>query len=200
MSRWVEFFYDYGSPYSYLADTRLPGLRKRTGCEIAYRPMLLGAVFKATGNRSPALEPVEAKRRYGATELRRWVAHLGVPFQPNPHFPIHTLGLMRAAHAAQKLGVFEAFHAAVYPAFWGRGENLGDPAVVARVLTEAGLDAEALLTAAGEDAAKRALRATTDEAVERGIFGAPTFFVGTEMFFGNDRLDFVERALRGQSS
>ncbi len=191
----LEFFYDYGSPYSYLADTQLAALRGRTGCETVYRPMLLGAVFKATGNRSPAFEPVEPKRRYGATELQRWVARLGVPFQFNPHFPIDTLRLMRAAHAAQMLGAFAAFHAAVYPAFWAQGENLGDPEVVSRVLTRSGLDAGALLAAAGDDSAKRALRATTDEAVERGAFGAPTFFVGDEMFFGNDRLDFVERAL-----
>ncbi|MHC4607799.1 MAG: DsbA family protein [Planctomycetota bacterium] len=196
----LHFFYDYGSPYSYLANTRLPALRERTGCEIVHRPMLLGAVFKATGNRSPAVEPVEAKRRYGGIEMRRWVEHLGVAFQMNPHFPINTLLLMRAAHAAQAQGVFDAFHAAVYPAFWARGENLGDPERVARVLKEAGLDAAALLAAASQDAAKSSLRATTDEAISRGAFGAPTFFVGDEMFFGNDRLDFVERALAASVS
>jgi len=191
----LEFFFDYGSPYSYLADTRLPALAARTGCEVVYRPMLLGGVYKATGNRSPALEPVDAKRRYGGLELQRWVAYLGVPFTMNPHFPIDTLALMRAAHAALRLGVFPAFHAAVYPAFWARGEDLGDLAVVARVLGDAGVDAAAVLAAAGEAAAKADLRATTDEAVARGVFGAPTFFVGDAMFFGNDRLDFVERAL-----
>lgn len=192
----LEFFYDYGSPYSYLADSRLPALRERVGCEITYRPMLLGGVFKATGNRSPALEPVEAKQRYGGVEMQRWVAHLGVAFRFNPHFPINTLGLMRAAHAALGLGVFDRFHDAIYPAFWAGGENLGDPEVTARVLEKAGLDAPAVLAAAQGEAPKTALRATTDEAVERGAFGAPTFFVGDEMFFGNDRLDFVERALR----
>jgi 2-hydroxychromene-2-carboxylate isomerase len=191
----LEFFYDYGSPYSYLADTQLAALRERTGCEIVYRPMLLGAVFKATGNRSPAMEPIEAKRRYGAVELARWVAHLRVPFQMNPHFPINTLPLMRAAHAARELGVFRPFHAALYPAFWARGEDLGAPAVAQRVLADAGLDAGAILAAAGADGPKQALRATTDEAIARGVFGAPTFFVGDEMFFGNDRLPFVERAL-----
>jgi len=196
----LDFFYDYGSPYSYLANSRLPALRERTRCEIAYRPMLLGGVFKATGNQSPALEPVEAKRRYGGAEMQRWVAYLGVPFQPNPHFPINTLALMRAAHAAQQLGVFEAFHAAVYPAFWARGENLGDPAVAGRILRDAGLNAEALFEAAAGDAAKAALRSTTDEAITRGAFGAPTFAVGDEIFFGNDRLDFVERALRAEQA
>ena len=196
----LEFFFDYGSPYSYLADTQLAVLRARTGCELVYRPMLLGGVFKATGNHSPAVEPVAAKRDYGMLELRRWIAHLGVPFQMNAHFPINTLLLMRAAHAAEQHGVFPAFHAALYPAFWVRSENLGDPAVVARVLGAAGLDGPALLAAAEGDAAKSALRATTEEAVARGVFGAPSFFVDDELFWGNDRLDFVERALRGRAA
>ena len=196
----LDFFYDYGSPYSYLADTRLASLRTRTGCEIAYRPMLLGAVFKATGNQSPAFESVEAKRAYGGREMARWVAHLEVPFQFNPHFPINTLGLMRAAHAAQQLGIFDAFHAAMFLAMWADGENLGDPEVCTRVLGEAGVDAQALFTTAGTDDAKQALRATTEEAIERGAFGAPTFVVGEEMFFGNDRLDFVERALGSEEA
>jgi 2-hydroxychromene-2-carboxylate isomerase len=195
----LEFFFDYGSPYSYLADSQLPSLVERTGAEVRHRPMLLGGVFKATGNRSPALEPCEAKRSYGALELRRWVAHLGVPFRGNPHFPINTLLLMRTAVAAQHTGVFVPFHRAVYPAFWAEEENLGEPEVVARVLEKAGLDARALLEAAGDPAVKAELRATTEEAVARGAFGAPTFFVEDEMFFGNDRLDFVERALTERS-
>ena len=191
----LEFFFDYGSPYSYLADSRLPALAERTGAELTYRPMLLGGVFKATGNSSPAVEPCDAKRSYGALELRRWVAHLGAPFRGNPHFPINTLLLMRTAVAAQHAGVFEPFHRAVYPAFWAEGENLGEPEVVTRVLEKAGLDARALLAGAGDAAVKAELRASTEEAVARGAFGAPTFFVADEMFFGNDRLDFVERAL-----
>ena len=100
----LEFFFDYGSPYSYLASSRLPALVERTGAEVTYRPMLLGGVFKATGNSSPAVEPCEAKRAYGGLELRRWIAHLGVPFSGNPHFPINTLLLMRTAVAAQHAG------------------------------------------------------------------------------------------------
>jgi 2-hydroxychromene-2-carboxylate isomerase len=191
----LEFFFDYGSPYSYLADSRLPALAERTGAELSYRPMLLGGVFKATGNSSPVANPCEAKRSYAALEIQRWVAHLGVPFRGNPHFPINTLLLMRSAVAAQRAGVFEPFHRAVYPAFWAEGENLGEPEVIARVVERAGLDARALLEAAGDAAVKAELRANTEEVVARGAFGAPTFFVGDEMFFGNDRLDFVERAL-----
>jgi 2-hydroxychromene-2-carboxylate isomerase len=191
----LEFFFDYGSPYSYLADTQLPALRARTRCEIRYRPMLLGGVFKATGNHSPAQEPIEAKRAYGGREMARWIAHLGVPMKFNPHFPINTLLLMRTAHAAQQAGVFEPFHAAIYPAFWCDEVDLGQPQCIADVLGAARVDAGPLLEAALEAPAKDVLRATTEEAVERGAFGAPTFFVGDEMFFGNDRLDFVERAL-----
>ncbi len=195
MAAELEFFFDYGSPYSYLADTRLPELSTRTGCIVRYRPMLLGGVFKATGNRSPFFEPVEAKREYGAVELRRWIAHYGVPLQMSPAFPINTLPLMRLAHAAQRAGVFPAFHAAVYPAFWAEGQDLGDLDVITSVLRGANLDAEALGASAAESTTKQSLRDTTDEAIERGVFGAPTFFVGNEMFFGNDRLAMVELAL-----
>jgi 2-hydroxychromene-2-carboxylate isomerase len=199
--RRLEFFFDYGSPYSYLANSRLPALAERTGVEVSYRPMLLGGVFKATGNSSPVADPCEAKRAYGPLELKRWIAYLGVPFSGNPHFPINTLLLMRTAVASQQAGVFEPFHRAVYPAFWALGENLGEPEVVTRVVEKAGLDARTLLEAAGDADVKAELRATTEEAVARGAFGAPTFFVEDEMFFGNDRLDFVERALveRGES-
>ncbi len=191
----LEFFFDYGSPYSYLADTQLGGLCERSGCELVYRPMLLGGVFKATGNRSPAQEPVEPKRAYGGVEMGRWVAFYDVPFQGNPHFPIDTLRIMRMAHAAQRAGVFERYHAVLYPAFWVDGRNLGDEAVLSALLGAAGLDAGALLEAAADPEVKASLRTTTDEAVARGAFGAPTFFVGDERFFGADRLPFVERAL-----
>ena len=195
MARRVEFFFDYGSPYSYLADAKLPALQGRTGAELVYRPMLLGGVFKATGNQSPALEPCEPKRSYGGTTLRRSMKRYGVSFQANPHFPINTLPLMRATIAAQRAGIFDAFHRAVYPAFWAEGRNLGDPDVVRSVLEKAGLDAGALLAASQEPEVKDRLRANTEEAVSRGAFGAPTFFLGDEMFFGADHMDFLEEAL-----
>jgi len=194
----LEFFYDYGSPYSYIADTQLSGLRERSGCTLVYRPMLLGGVFKATGNHSPAQEPVEAKRAYFGSEMSRWVAHYGIPFRGNPFFPINTLSLMRQAHAAQRQGIFEAFHAAVFPAFWELAMNLGDADTLASVLGAAGLDAAALAEAAGDPQIKAALLETTEEAVERGVFGAPSFFVGGELYFGSDRLSFVEAALGQQ--
>ncbi len=195
MARRLEFFFDYGSPYSYLADAQLGALAARSGATIAYQPMLLGGVYKATGNQSPMQHPVEAKRLYGAVEMRRWVAHYGVPFQSNPFFPIDTLPIMRACVAALREGVFEPFHRAVYPAFWSQGLNLGDADVFAGVLARAGLDAKRLRERAAEPEVKAELRATTELAVRRGVFGAPTFFVGDEMFFGADQLPFVERAV-----
>lgn len=195
MAARCEFFFDYGSPHSYLADSQLVGLASRTGAEVVHRPMLLGGVFKATGNQSPAFESVEAKRSYGGTVLRRYVSRYGVPFRGNPFFPINTLGLMRGAVAAQRRDEFAAYHPAVFAAFWVEGLDLGDAEVVARVLAGAGLDAAVLLAAAGDPDVKRALRENTEEAVARGAFGAPTFFVGDEMFFGNDHIPFLEETL-----
>lgn len=197
MAQRLEFFFDYGSPYSYFADTQLPALAERTGCEIVFRPMLLGGVFKAVGGHSPAAEPIEAKRRHFAVELRRAVKHYGVPFQSPPGFPVNTLQIMRTAHAALRDGVFETFHAAVFRAFWAEGQGVGDLRIFASVLAAAGLDAERLLAASLDPGVKAELRETTEEAVERGAFGAPTFFLEDEMFFGADRLPFLERALEG---
>lgn len=191
----LEFFFDYGSPFSYIANSQLPEVARRTGCRVVYQPMLLGAVFKATGNRSPVAEPVEAKRRHFGVDMARWVAHYGIPFASNPHFPINTVKLMRHAHAARRAGVFDAFHAAVFPAFWAEGLDLGDDAVIADVIARAGLDAPALAASASDPDVKESLRATTDDAISRGAFGAPTFFLGDEMYFGNDRLVLVEAAL-----
>ncbi|MDG2334912.1 MAG: 2-hydroxychromene-2-carboxylate isomerase [Myxococcota bacterium] len=195
MSSVVEFFYDYGSPYSYIANSQLSGLIERTGCTIRYRPMLLGGVFKATGNHSPAEEAVEAKRRYFGSEMKRWVDYLGLSLRSNPHFPVNTLLLMRCAHAAMARGEFETFHRAAFSALWEQEKNLADPSVLGEVLSGAGLEPGSLLENASDPEVKGALRETTEEAVARGVFGAPSFFVDGELFFGNDRLGFVERAL-----
>lgn len=195
MPRVIEFFFDYGSPYSYLANAVLPDLARRNAAELVYRPMLLGAVFKATGNQSPMMEPVAAKRAYGGRALQRTAAFHRVPFAGNPHFPINTLALMRAAVAARHCGVFEPFHAAIYPAFWVEGLDLGDPAVVAEVVGRAGLDAAKLAEVSDTKAVKDALRATTEDAIARGAFGAPAIFFGGELYFGVDHLPFLERAL-----
>ena len=195
MGQTLEFFFDYGSPYSYLANHRLAELSERTGVEVVHRPMLLGGVFKATGNHSPAREPIEAKRSYNGLALRRSAEAYGAVFRGNKHFPINTLMLMRTAVAAQRQGVFEAYHRTVYPAFWVDGLDLGNEDVLAGVLTGAGVDAAKLAELRGRDEIKNELRSTTDEAVSRGVFGAPSFFLGDQLFFGADHLFFVEQAL-----
>lgn len=195
MARTLEFYYDYGSPYSYLADTQVEAIARRTGAALARRPMLLGGVFKATGNASPMT--VAAKSRWAAFDMPMWARHYGVPFNPNPFFPVNTLALMRGAAAAQIDGFFERYHPAMYKAMWVDGVNLNDMAEVAKVLTAAGLDAAKIGRRIQDQDVKDRLKATTDEAAARGVFGAPTCFVGDMMFFGNDRLPFVEMALKG---
>lgn len=196
MTRTLEFYYDYGSPYSYLADTQVEAIAQRAGATLVRQPMLLGGVFKATGNASPMT--VELKSKWSAFDLPMWARHYGVPFQRNPFFPVNTLALMRGAAAAQIDGLFERYHPAVYKAMWVDGRNLNDIAEVAAVLTTAGLDARKFGARLQDQDVKDRLKATTDEAVARGVFGAPTSFVGDMMFFGNDRLPFVEMALKGE--
>ena len=192
--RTVEFLFDYGSPFSYLADTQMGAFANRTGARIIYRPILLGAVIKATGNRSPMEIP--AKGAYMAIELGRWARRYGVGFRDN-HFQYrnNTLSLMRGAVAAQAMNVFAAYHAAVYPAVWAEPVDLGDEAIFRKVLGDAGIDAGVLFAKSQSAEVKDALRRNTDDAIARGVFGAPAFFVGAEMFWGNDRLDFVEQVL-----
>ena len=195
MQRVLEFFFDYGSPFSYLADARLTELARRTDTTVAYRPMLLGAVLKATGNASPMTVP--AKGAYMAIELQRFAARHGVPFESNPFpFRSNTLRLMRGAVASQRLGFFEAYHGAVFRAVWGEPVNLGEEETFRALLRRAAIDPEKLCQAITEPETKEQLRHNTDEAVRRGVFGAPTFFVGDEMFWGNDRLEWVAEALR----
>lgn len=195
MARTLEFYYDYGSPYSYLADTQVEAIAKRAGASLVRKPMLLGGVFKATGNASPMT--VTLKSKWSAFDMPMWAKHYGVPFNRNPFFPVNTLALMRGAAAAQIDGLFERYHPAIYKAMWVDGINLNDMGEVAKVLSAAGLDAARIGNRIQDQDVKDRLKATTDEAVARGVFGAPTSFVGDMMFFGNDRLPFVEMALKG---
>lgn len=196
MARTLEFYFDYGSPYSYLADTQVEAIANRAGATLIRKPMLLGGVFKATGNASPMT--VALKSQWTAFDMPMWAKHYGVPFQRNPFFPVNTLALMRGAAAAEIDGVFERYHRTVYKAMWVDGRNLNDMKEVAAVLTEAGLDAARFAGRIQDQDVKDRLKRTTEEAVARGVFGAPTCFVDNMMFFGNDRLPFVEMALKGE--
>lgn len=195
MSKAVEFYFDVGSPAAYLAWTQLPRIVRETRTEIEYRPFLLGGVFQATGNRSPMEIP--AKGQYMLDDLQRYAARYGVPFRYNPHFPINTLTLMRMVLGLQMRDPdrMVPFVDAVYRAMWVDMKNMNDPATVTAVLQQAGFDPEKMLALASDQAVKDDLKVVTQEAVARGAFGAPTFFVGDQMFWGQDRLEFVKEAL-----
>ncbi|WP_428247848.1 2-hydroxychromene-2-carboxylate isomerase [Ferrovibrio sp.] len=189
----VEFLFDYGSPTCYLAYTQLPALAAKHGAEIVWKPILLGGVHKATGNRSPVEVP--AKGVWMLQDLQRFAKRYGVPYKTNPHFPINTLLLMRGAVAMQREGRLLPYSDAIFKAMWVDGLNLGDPQVIGGVLAKAGFDPQALLAATNDEAVKQQLKSETEAAVARGVFGAPVFFVGEAMFFGQDRLDFVAEEL-----
>jgi 2-hydroxychromene-2-carboxylate isomerase len=195
VSKSLEFYFDFGSPTTYLAHKRLQQLSEQYALQVDYVPVLLGGVFKASGNSSPVTVP--AKGSYMLEhDLPRFAKRYGVPLHFNPHFPINTLNLMRGAIAAQRLGCFEVYADVVFDAVWVEGKDMGDPAVVAATLEAAGLDANGLMAASQEPDVKAALLANTEGAVERGVFGAPTLFLDGAMYFGQDRLDFVEEALQ----
>jgi 2-hydroxychromene-2-carboxylate isomerase len=195
MTRQIEFFFDFGSPTTYLAATQLPAIAAERGAALLWRPMLLGGVFKATGNASPVSVP--AKGRWMFDDIQRWARRYGVPFAFNPAFPINTLPLMRGAAGLQlrRPELFGAYCDAVFSALWQQQRNLGDAAVLASTLSEAGIDGEFFAALVADAEVKARLVSTTEEAVARGVFGAPTCFVGTQMFFGQDRLEFVREAL-----
>ena len=194
MAKSFDFYFDYGSPTTYLAYTQLPALAKRTGATVNYKPILLGGVFQATGNQSPVQVP--AKGKYMFEDLKWFAARYGVKYQRNAHFPINTLNLMRGALAALRDGYFTPYSDAIFKAIWVDSVNMGDPAEIGKVLSAAGLDAQKIIAATQEPSIKEALKTATEEAVKRGVFGAPTFFVGEHMHFGQDRLPYVEELLK----
>jgi 2-hydroxychromene-2-carboxylate isomerase len=193
MTKAVEFLFDFGSPTSYLAYKQLPKITARHGARIVWTPILLGAVFKATGNTSPALVP--AKARYMNQDLARFAKRYGVVLNFNTHFPVNTLPLMRGAIAYQTTNRFDLYVNAVFDAMWAHPRNLNDPAEIAHVMTDIGIEPDDFLARIERPDVKEKLKANTDGAIARGVFGAPTFFVNGEMFFGQDRLDFVEEML-----
>lgn len=195
MAKHVEFYFDVGSPASYLAWTQLPSLCHESGATLVYKPMLLDGVFQATGNTSPAAVP--AKARYMNQDLQRHSRLYGVPLVMNPHFPIITLLLMRVVTgvALREPARLQDLLAVLFKALWVDALDLNQPAVVARVLSDAGFEPTQMQAWAADPEIKTALKTVTEEAVARGVFGAPTMFAGDEMFFGQDRLDRLRATL-----
>lgn len=194
MTKAVEFFFDVGSPASYVAWAQMAALAERSGAEIIYKPMLLGGVFKATGNQSPAMIPTKA--RYMMVDLQRAAGYYNTPFKFNPHFPVNTLMLMRGAVAYIDSPRFHDYLNAIFTALWVNAKDMTTLDGVSEVLNAAGFDPAEVLTLCERDEVKTRLKDITNDAIERHVFGAPTFFVGDEMFFGQDRLDYLERALQ----
>jgi 2-hydroxychromene-2-carboxylate isomerase len=191
----IEFHFDFGSPNAYLAHRVIPGIEGRTGARFRYVPVLLGGVFKATGNRSPAeaFRDIPNKRAFMERETRRFLARHGIAdFRPNPFFPVNTLTLMRGAVAARHEGCFERYVEVVFRNMWSEPKKMDDPEVIRTVLDENGLDAKGLLERAQSPEVKQELVRNTEASVARGTFGSPTFFVGDEIFFGKDQLREVE--------
>lgn len=198
MTKTLELIFDFGSPNAYLSMKALPDLLDRTGADLVIAPCLLGGIFKATGNKAPMIQYADApaKLAYENLEMRRFIAKHGlVRFRINPHFPVNTLTVMRGAIVAEDEGNLDDYVDAVNRAMWEEGLKMDDPEVIAPFLSANGFDGPALLARTQEPAIKARLAANTDAAVARGVFGIPTFFVGSEMFFGKDRLAQVEEAL-----
>jgi 2-hydroxychromene-2-carboxylate isomerase/quercetin dioxygenase-like cupin family protein len=191
----VEFHFDFGSPNAYLAHLVIPEIEQRTGAKFEYVPVLLGGVYKLTGNRSPAesLAGIKNKPEYERLEIARFIKRHGITrFRQNPFFPVNTLTIMRGAIAAQRLGVFERYVDEIYRHMWSEPKKLDDPAVLRAALLESGFDAERFAELVQDADVKARLLNNTEGSVERGTFGSPTFFVGDEIFFGKDRLRDVE--------
>jgi 2-hydroxychromene-2-carboxylate isomerase len=196
MSITVDFYFDFGSPTAYLAYKRLCQLKQQYTFEINYKPVLLGGIFKASDNQSPVANP--AKGAYMLThDLPRFAERYNVPLKFNPFFPINTLPLMRGAYAAIEEGCFEVYVDTLYSGLWQQELNLGDAEIIKATLVAAGLDADKLMALTQQQHIKDALIAATEEVVARGAFGAPTMYIGDEMFFGQDRIDFIEERLKG---
>ena len=197
----VEFHFDFGSPNAYLSHLVIPEIEARTGVSFRYVPVLLGGVFKATGNASPAvtLQGIKNKGEYQGLEMQRFIAKHGITsFQSNPHFPVNTLQVMRGAIAAQRLGCFERYVDEVYRHMWSEPKKMDEPDVIRAALAESGLPVDDLMAAMQDPEVKQELIRNTEDSVSRGVFGSPSFFVGDELYFGKDRLRDVEEEIERQ--
>ncbi|MEK6806622.1 MAG: 2-hydroxychromene-2-carboxylate isomerase [Pseudomonadota bacterium] len=195
MSKVIEFFWEPGSPYTYLAATQIEALAKDAGCTVAWKPFLLGKVFEARKTTLPAAIPQKAA--YMFKDIARWAQLYKVPLTMPKVFPVHSLLASRSAIAAAQLGHEAAAALAVLRAYWGEGQDISQPEVLTAAYNKAGLDSAAILAKAQDQSVKDQLKNYTEDALARGVFGAPTMFVGDAMFWGNDRLDILKRVLQG---
>ena len=198
----VEFQFDFGSPNAYLAEIAIPGIEQRTGVKFEYVPVLLGGIFKATNNMSPfdSLRGIKNKPEYQALETRRFIRrHNVTKFANNPFFPVNTLMLMRGAVAARFENMFDAYFRAAYHHMWVEPKKMDDLAIFRDAFISSGTDIDRLIARAQQDDVKKKLIEDTTDAVNRGAFGSPTFFVGREMFFGKDQLRDVEEEIMEQT-
>ena len=201
MSVAVEFHFDFGSPNAYLSHLVIPALEKRTGVPVTYVPVLLGGVFKATNNVSPAvsLQGVRNKGEYQSLETARFLRAHGITrYERNPFFPVNTLQIMRGAIVAARLGIFERYVDEVYRHMWAEPKKMDDPQVIKAALEESNLPVGRIIEGIQDTEVKAELMANTGQSVERGVFGSPSFFVGEELYFGKDRLRDVEEEIERQ--
>jgi 2-hydroxychromene-2-carboxylate isomerase len=196
-----EFLFDFGSPNAYLSHLLIPAIEQRTGVRFKYVPILLGGVFRLTNNKSPveSFKDVKNKLEFQRLEMQRFIKRYGITaFKMNPFFPVNTLQLMRGAVAAETEGVFVPYLEAMFRFMWAEPRKMDDPQVFRAALSEAGLHADLILRRVQDDDVKSRLLANTQAAVERGVFGSPSFFVGDELFFGKDQLRDVEEEIAQQ--
>jgi 2-hydroxychromene-2-carboxylate isomerase len=201
MSVEIKFYFDFGSPNAYLSHLVIPAIEERTGEKFIYTPVLLGGVFKMTNNVSPAisLQGIKNKPEYQQLEMQRFLKKHDIKnFQYNPHFPVNTLQIMRGAMVAQRAGFFEKYINDMYKNMWAEPKKLDDPEVITAVLSESGLPVEDIMKGIQDPSVKQELITNTEAAVTNGVFGSPSFLVGTELYFGKDRLREVEEEIESQ--
>jgi len=198
MTKAIEFYFDFGSPTTYLAYHRLKQLNKKYGVEILCKPVLLGGIFKGANNNSPAFVPLKAQ--WMDIDMNRYASRFGIELKQNPFFPINTLYLMRGVLVAEELGCLDRYIETVFNAMWREPKNLGDLAILIETLTEAELDAEKILQGAQQEEIKQDLKQRTSDGLARGLFGCPTLFYGDEFFFGQDRIFFIEEMIKAEAS
>jgi 2-hydroxychromene-2-carboxylate isomerase len=196
--RRLTFYYDFSSPWSYLGSTQVERVARENGAVVEWRPILLGALFKAIGTPMvPLYEQSQARQRYQGRDLHHWADHWEVPFRFPSNFPTNSVTALRLVLAAGDQDLPRLSHA-IYRAYWAENQDITDREVLARLASDLGLDGAALVARTEDPAIKTRLREYTDGAVARGVFGVPTFFIGDAMVFGQDRFDFVAAALRGE--